>query len=185
MKYTANYGLEKPGYEGVADIESLNRNADKIDQKLKENADGLASHLAETVTDGVHGLQIEEGEWTPELYTASLEGIVYSVQNGKYKKINDAVHISGEFTLTNKGISSENDIVLIRGLPFSSGGNITLPLNIQNTETLTNTINITTDVGQNNEIRFRLLKSDGTGDFVRHKDINNNTSIKLAGLYYI
>ena len=38
---TQYYNLDKPGYDEVADIEVINANMDKIDQQMRNNADGV------------------------------------------------------------------------------------------------------------------------------------------------
>jgi len=53
-EYTANYNLIKPGYDETADIKVINENMDTIDGKLKENADGLSTHVAAAAPHSGH-----------------------------------------------------------------------------------------------------------------------------------
>jgi len=54
-EYTANYNLIKPGYDETADIADINKNMDTIDGKLKENADGLSTHVAKAASTSASG----------------------------------------------------------------------------------------------------------------------------------
>jgi len=49
MQETTNYGLKKPDLTDNVKVSDLNDNADVIDAALKDQADALAAHLAETV----------------------------------------------------------------------------------------------------------------------------------------
>lgn len=48
---TTNYELIKPADNETADIQVINGNMDIIDTKLKENAEAIATHKAEIVTE--------------------------------------------------------------------------------------------------------------------------------------
>ena len=48
MKYTTNYTLKKPEGTDKVSIQDFNDNADTIDAKIKENADTIAAHTADT-----------------------------------------------------------------------------------------------------------------------------------------
>lgn len=54
-EYTANYNLIKPGYDETADIKVINENMNTIDGKLKENADGLSTHVAKAASTSASG----------------------------------------------------------------------------------------------------------------------------------
>lgn len=92
---------------------------------VKQIDDELASHLAETVTDGVHGMgaaaeqDYEEGIFTPELmFGGSSEGINQGARRGEYTRIGRIVHIEIEFRLGSKGLATGQ--AQIYGLPFIS-----------------------------------------------------------------
>lgn len=77
------------------------------------------AHLANIVTDsnGVHGLKIEQGTWTPILYGSTAAGTpTYITQIGNYYKIGKHVYIVGRITISNKGGIAGS--VQIGGLPF-------------------------------------------------------------------
>lgn len=80
------------------------------------------AHLVDVVTDidGAHGLQIEEGNWTPTFVGSTTAGTnTYSEQVGRYYKIGKSVYISGRIALSAKdGTMAGN--VRISGLPFTS-----------------------------------------------------------------
>lgn len=122
MQQTPNYALKKIDLtDSPPDITVLNQNFDTIDQKLKENGDGLTSHLAETVTDpdGVHGLKIEEGDWTPILKGLTTAGAnTYSTQYGVYYKTGKQVICNFVIALSAKDLSMAGHVV-IDGFPFS------------------------------------------------------------------
>lgn len=103
---------------------------DYTDQEVGEVAGDLASHLADTVQDegGVHGLEIEEGLWTPAIVGATVAGNhTYTQQVGYYYKTGKKVYINGKVRILTKDIEMSG-YVLIGGLPFVpskfSGGTI-------------------------------------------------------------
>ncbi|WLR52475.1 phage tail protein [Bacillus tianshenii] len=59
MKYTPNYNLKKPEGGEYVNIADLNENVETIDQKLKENADGVAG-----VEEGVAAHLLEDASLT-------------------------------------------------------------------------------------------------------------------------
>jgi len=84
----------------------------------------LATHLADLVTDsdGVHGLKIEQGIWTPYFFGNTTPGTpTYTVQNGYYYKINRLVLISGSITIS--AVGGMTGTLLLGGLPFAVSGN--------------------------------------------------------------
>ena len=70
----------------------------------------LSSHEAENVQDagGVHGLEVEEGTWTP-----SSDGATLDVVSAAYTKIGNLIKLQCEVNVTVKGTS-----YVIRGIPF-------------------------------------------------------------------
>lgn len=90
----------------------------------------VAAHQADTVQDegGVHGLEIEEGLWTPAIVGLTVAGNhTYTQQEGYYYKTGKKVYINGKVRILTKDIEMSG-YVLIRGLPFVpskfSGGTI-------------------------------------------------------------
>lgn len=80
----------------------------------------LAAHKAESATQagGVHGIRYEEGSFTP--YIEGSSDAVYSVQDGRYKRINNVAIVNVELALTSKGTHA--GAIFIDGLPFISKG---------------------------------------------------------------
>lgn len=81
----------------------------------------LAAHNTENVQQvgGVHGLEIEQGLWTPKLIGAEVEGEHdYATQVGTYYKIGKFVICMFQIVLTSKD-SNMSGVVRISGLPFT------------------------------------------------------------------
>jgi len=83
MKYTTNYNLKKPEEIDNINIGDFNLNADTIDGKLKENADALLSHQAETASKHI----AESG----------------SNANGRYIKFDDGTMICYRYSILSTG----------------------------------------------------------------------------------
>ena len=100
--------------------ESLVAAINELEQKRIESDEDLTTHLAESVTDtnGVHGLKIEEGIWTPTIFGLTTEGDpAYASRIGSYYKIGKQVFIRGSIRLTSKG--GLQGQVRLGGLPFA------------------------------------------------------------------
>lgn len=94
----------------------------ELEQRVDALETELASHKAERVTDvnGVHGLKIDEGTWTPRLSGTEVLGEhTYTVQSGTYYKVGKIVYIFGRITLDVVD-SSWAGTVQIRGIPYTS-----------------------------------------------------------------
>jgi hypothetical protein len=99
---------------------------DTLDARLEEaeqdNAtvnDALAAHKADKVTDddGIHGLKMKKGTWTPEIDAETTSPTVnYTAQQGYYVRNGDIVHVSFYISCT---ISGGSGITFITGLPIS------------------------------------------------------------------
>lgn len=203
MKYTENYNLKKPDYSNLADIpEHYNSNFDTIDtlikdnsdninglagagrtdETVKKNADDIAAHKAEDVSNinGIHGIKIESGTWTPSWGTAT-----YAERNGIYVRINNLVYIFGRLVLATKGDAA----FTISGLPFTANAQTKhAPL------TLGQFGNIS--FGASEQIYSRInegansigiLKSvSGAGvNTINNTDLKDNSYITFAGVYQI
>lgn len=93
--------------------------------KVEDVEGDLAAHKAENVTDagGVHGLQIEEGEWTPQIISSDGGEGVYSSAYGSYVAIGKLVYAQFSVELSNKGtLSTSTGNIMIAGLPFTISG---------------------------------------------------------------
>lgn len=84
--------------------------------------DGHSAHLADVVTDadGVHGLKIESGTWTPAFVAGGVQTTTtYSKQIGTYRKINDIVEVWFALEVSVKGNPELDSYGLgVAGLPF-------------------------------------------------------------------
>ena len=86
--------------------------------------DEFSAHLADNVQDdgGVHGLEYEEGIWTPTLFGNTVAGShTYNVQSGKYIRINKKVTCYGNIRLSAKDAAMAGSVRL-GGLPFTVAG---------------------------------------------------------------
>lgn len=91
---------------------------------VDENGRSVKDHLADSVTDtdGVHGLKIESGSWTPILIGANGGQAVNSGNtNGSYIKIGPLVYIQFYLETSSKGDIAPGAIRL-GGLPFVVAG---------------------------------------------------------------
>lgn len=81
----------------------------------------IVAHKAEDVTQGgVHGLEIEEGAWTPVLIGTNVAGThTYSTQIGQYYKIGKYVCVTCNLALSSFDANASGG-ARIAGLPFVS-----------------------------------------------------------------
>ncbi len=101
---------------------------------ISTNDGKLTTHKADLITDadGVHGLAVEEGAWTPTIAGTTTAGThTYSTRQGKYYKVGKLVTAFFAITLTAKG-GTMAGTASITGLPFTSdnldysqGGSVT------------------------------------------------------------
>lgn len=91
----------------------------RIVDEITNTKDDLSSHLAENVSDigGVHGLDYEEGEFTPRIIP-NTGNVVNTNQKGEYIRINSLVLINFDVRLSSKGDGA--GIMSIGGLPFAA-----------------------------------------------------------------
>jgi hypothetical protein len=90
-------------------------------ESLKSLADLLSTHTADLVTDadGVHGLKIESGTWTPILAGATTEGSnTYTTRYGYYQKIGKTV--IAHCMINTSAISGMAGSLIIKGLPYAA-----------------------------------------------------------------
>jgi hypothetical protein len=81
----------------------------------------VAAHKADLVTDidGVHGLKIEEGTWTPEFIGSSNVGdVTYTTNVGRYTKIGKLVNVMCSIKVNTKGTLIAGELY-VRNLPFT------------------------------------------------------------------
>lgn len=100
---------------------SVVKNGSKtVAEQLNENTQNISSHKSALATDnnGIHGLKIETGTWTPILAGETVIGsATYTKQMGTYHKIGNFVHC--EFWIETSYISEDmSGTLCINGLPF-------------------------------------------------------------------
>lgn len=91
-----------------------------LEEALNEIYQDLIAHKAENVSslNGVHGLKIESGTWTPYFYGGTTAGTpTYTIQSGTYYKIGNLVYINARLQLSSKG--GMEGPIFIGGLPFN------------------------------------------------------------------
>jgi hypothetical protein len=145
-------------------------------------ADYLA-HKAEKATDanGVHGLKIEEGIWTP---TLSGGNHTYLERSGAYYKIGKAVTIRFNILLQAKDGGMTGN-ALITGLPFAANGVFGVEKALL--EGITMPSGFTTDyVGYliGTYIELRCL-SNGSWDNIKAENIGDNARIYASAVYFV
>lgn len=92
------------------------------DQEVGEVSQALAAHQAENVADadGVHGLKIETGVFSPTLTILNASVTVeYSSQIGVYHKIGSRVFFTAYVKTSSWAHTATNQGVAMRGLPFA------------------------------------------------------------------
>lgn len=102
----------------IADVKAVVDANDDIRIAL---AASLTAHEADSVADsnGVHGLKVESGTWTPAFLGSGGTGAsTYVKQQGKYYKINQLVVASFDIQLSAKDALLSGNI-FIGGLPFN------------------------------------------------------------------
>jgi len=108
------------GAQAKADAAEANAK-EYTDQQVSAVSQALAAHKAETVSQegGVHGLEVEEGTWTPYFYGTTVSGNnQYSRQLGRYIRIGKQVTaiLSLELSSIDPNMSGS---LRIGGLPYA------------------------------------------------------------------
>lgn len=182
-------GIGPPGPDGPqgppgqdADLTEVNQEIANIKQTVTDNKTEVTEHLGHLVTDinGVHGLKIEKGIWTPEFGGSDKLGTVtYTSRTGEYYKIGNLVYILADIKFTS--LVGGSGYYTIKGLPFlptiSSEKHF---LNIsQNISTLADVI------GDLYSGRIYIRKDKGSGA-IDYADIGSSSRfITLSGIFRI
>jgi hypothetical protein len=124
FQYTPSDGwnntTEFPDYPSADQVRPL------FQRLFDQIRDAFNGHKNDVVTDadGVHGLKIETGTWTPYILGSTTPGTnTYSVQTGKYTKINKRVFAECNIVMTAKDAAMAGSI-RIGGLPFAANDNL-------------------------------------------------------------
>ena len=159
----------------------------EVDTALAASAELISTHTADLITDsnGVHGLEIEEGTWTPALIGAAAagSGVTYAEDSGTYYKINKIVVLKFIVTLTNKGTGT--GMVFIVDLPFSSGavahiGNCVIS---NYAKPFPNIYNVVPRIQPNISGMIFVFQGEGGQINLDMNDISNTTSMECEITY--
>ena len=160
-----------------------------LDARFEETEQDIATHRADRVydSDGAHGLKVESGTFTPTIIGLTTTGNnTYSSNHGYYEKIDRTVIFHIFILMTAKDPAMEG-IVRIAGLPFVArpeGGR-------HNSISIGSYSNIVTagkQLGgyiQDNHATIAILLSGNNivNENLYASGINNNTLIRLSGIY--
>lgn len=149
----------------------------------------LEEHKADNVTDsdGAHGLKVESGTFTPTIIGLTTTGNnTYYYNYGFYEKIGRTVIFHIYIEITAKDPAMEGS-VHIAGLPFVAYPQVPR----HNCVSIASYSNIVTKgkqlggfIRDGNATIGLLLSSDNTyASLLSASDINNNTLIRLSGMY--
>lgn len=144
--------------------------------------DEFTRHQAETVSqaNGVHGLKMESGTWTPEVDGEGTSGTVtYTTQAGSYTRVGNLVkcHFNLGFKMT-----GGSGAIVIKGLPFNLAGfhrgigTIAISLNNDTNEGL----GIASAINSGYQLNAPRLMIN-TGETAQISLINIDANIILAG----
>lgn len=159
----------------------------------KAEAASLTAHQADAVTDvdGVHGLKIESGVFTPVLKGTTTAGAnTYAAQSGFYHKIGSLVHCDMIITLSSKDAAMAGS-VYIDGLPFAfkNTANLVPSISIGEMENITFDSGITglNGFGQPNTSTIIIMQFGSAKGYVRlpAANIAGNTAIMASVTYQV
>jgi hypothetical protein len=130
----------------------------------------------------------EEGTFTPTMaFDGASVGITYLTQAGKYTKVGNKVSFSVVLTLSNKGSSTGN--VSIAGLPYniSPATNADfIPITIGAFINITfNTVPACVGIVNTNTVIFDEYISGGAQTALTNADFANDSTIRIAGFYFV
>lgn len=153
---------------------SLSERAKQID---------LSNHLADLVTDsdGAHGLKFESGTFTPNITGTN----VYSVQTGKYKKINNIVYFSLKITMSTKDANTPAMDLFVGGLPFTPIENMSIPSPIIQNLSYDSGKQIIAVVQTSANIKFQYTVTGQPSYRVQSSALTNTTTFEIAGFYFV
>lgn len=183
--------------ENIEDLEATKETPAGAQAKAEAAAGAvraeLNAHLAEMVSDSVHGMgriasqDYEEGIWTPNLqFDGASDGIAYSAQLGSYRRIGKVVYWEFVITLNNKGTSE--GAAAITGLPFVAGGSINKQAIIGDISMLTTSGFIYPTLrlsGGGNRFWLFGNRDGNTPINITNANFNNTTRLNASGFYFI
>ena len=152
---------------------------------LEEQINSFTPHLSDLVTDadGVHGIKIESGTFTPYItFGSASAGVTYNTQYGSYARVGNIVAFEVNITLSNKGTST--GAAKIEGFPFATNfgrGEIIID-RVVNLEYPTGANTISVELYQNT-----LSASGANTGYIEVRDTNfkNDTDLRFTGSFRI
>lgn len=154
-----------------------------VESALSDNVQNLNTHKADLATDsdGVHGIKIESGTFTPTVIGTNT----YSVQTGKYKKINNIVYFSLKITLTAKDAYTPAGDLFIGGLPFVPIEAMSIPSPIIQNLSYDSGKQIIAVVLSSSQIKFQYTVTGQPSYRVQSSALTNTSSFEISGFYFI
>lgn len=149
-------------------------------QTVKGNYDDLVAHKGEKVSDsnGVHGLKVESGTWTPNIGGSTIRGIAnYSTRHGFYYRIGNLVYIEANMSISS--LTGGSGVLIVEGLPFASY-RIYSSLFLDIAQNINSNISTIADI-YNGFLTLRIL--NGTAS-VTYEDIGVKV-LRFSGVYRI
>lgn len=153
-----------------------------------------AAHLAESVSDGVHGMgsiasqEYEEGSFTPDLrFGGNSEGLIYANRSGRYRRIGKTVFFELQLSLSAKGISTGNAEIV--GMPFvtnvSNNPTRMYPIvaSFFNHDVENESTRIGSHAGNSSSIFLQSQLMNGNRVPVTNSQFNDNTTMHISGTY--
>jgi hypothetical protein len=144
------------------------------------------AHLNDLVTDtdGVHGLKIEEGTWTPTLAGASTAGTnTYTTRSAFYKKINKMVFFTFSIDLSTKDVAMAGNI-RITGLPYTASSSYGVSIGHVGNTSIATQIMATIDHDTNYIQLMKYVQNSFSAGIVP-ADIASNFQIYASGFYFV
>ncbi len=151
-----------------------------IDFSATSNGSGTTS--SELLND------YEEGTFTPTLaFGGASVGITYTTQSAKYTKVGNKVSFSISLAITNKG--SSTGAVTIVGLPFAVSSTTNadfIPITIGAFSEITfSTVPACIAIQGTNTLVLDEFISGGAQTALTNADFENNSTIRVAGFYFV
>lgn len=212
VKFTPNYNLGKPEGTDMYSILPQNANMDILDTTLKsvetdaknaatdsslalekstETESLISIHLEKNVqsTEGVHGLKIEGGTFTPIVEgTTTIGSPTYLTQNGYYRLIEKMLFFDLTLGISDKGSMDGN--IVIRGLPFvpvssNADRKASVTVGVAHNLNFASIGKLDALIELNGLIVPLITTVEGNNDFLATTLCGNNLFLRISGTYEI
>jgi len=163
--------------------------ATNIKEDLNANIiPAVNAHLADLVTDtdGVHGLKIETGTFTPTVAGVTVAGNnSYTEQTGRYMRIGKRVFFDARIKLSSKDPAMSGQ-ACIKGLPFSANSAVRYNVYFGTTDYVTFTGQLTARINNNIVEVWTIFNTDiASGSPTAGTFFSNTSLIQISGNYEI